>query len=159
MLCLNCGYRYKADAKFCIMCGLDIKNTDAAVIQTSGKNTPQADDKTIPHNSRMSFAQSIITCFKKYADFKGRASRSEYWWFALFISLFGSYLINQVEGIWKILTYLGLIIPLMSVGTRRLHDTGRSGWWQLLQLTGVGIVFLLIWYCSKGDADRNRFDS
>ena len=93
----------------------------------------------------MSFAQSIITCFKKYADFKGRASRSEYWWFALFISLFGSYLINQVEGIWKILTYLGLIIPLMSVGTRRLHDTGRSGWWQLLQLTGVGIVFLLIW--------------
>jgi len=75
MLCLNCGYCYKVDAKFCIMCGLDIKNTDAAVIQTSTNNPPQADDKTIPHNSRMSFAQSIITCFKKYADFKGRASR------------------------------------------------------------------------------------
>lgn len=98
----------------------------------------------------MTFTQSIATCFKKYATFKGRASRSEYWWFILFVFLvsllltvidiliFGSELINKVFG-------LAMFIPQLAATSRRLHDTDRSGWWQILPGATLLIGSILFW--------------
>ncbi len=78
----------------------------------------------------------------KYADFSGRASRSEYWWFYLFTVLcqVGAYVLGglasggdmEIGLIFSGLAYLALAIPVFAVGARRLHDTNRSGWCQLL---------------------------
>ena len=87
----------------------------------------------------MAFVESIKTCFIRYSDFKTRAPRSEFWWFALF-----QVIVNLVTSfpdiyILTIITSILLFIPSLAVGARRLHDTNRSGWWQLLQLPTIYI--------------------
>ena len=115
----------------------------------------------------MDFQTSIKTCFKKYAEFSRRASRSEFWWFALFCGLAGivtTFLDVVVLGYtWEqygpinTIAQLGVFIPSLSVGARRLHDTNRSGWWQLLILTIVGYIPLIIWLASEGKKKKNKF--
>ena len=93
----------------------------------------------------MNFGQAISTCLGKYATFSGRASRSEFWWFFLFQVLLlvaVSMISDKLSG----LVSLGLLLPSLAVGARRLHDIGRSGWWQLLMFTGIGYLVLLYWW-------------
>ena len=115
----------------------------------------------------MTFQKSIETCFKKYFVFDGRAKRSEFWWFFLFCFLVGivtafsdvvvlGYTWEQYGPI-NIIAQLGVFIPSLSVGARRLHDTNRSGWWQLLILTIVGIILLIVWFASEGKKKKNKF--
>ena len=80
----------------------------------------------------MSFLESIKSCFIKYADFKTRSSRSEFWWFALFQVVVN--LVTTPIFALAVISSIILILPSLAVGARRLHDTNRSGWWQLLQL-------------------------
>ncbi len=92
------------------------------------------------------FFESILTGFTKYADFQGQASRSEFWWFFLFILLVASALtlIDQVVGeIFLILT----LLPLLSVGARRLHDIGKNAWWLLYLLVPIGglVILGILW--------------
>jgi DNA-binding CsgD family transcriptional regulator len=90
----------------------------------------------------MTFFESILVCFKKYAEFNGRASRSEFWWFTLFITLVTAalgYISETLGSIFLIAT----LLPLLAVGTRRLRDTGKSGWWQLYLLVPVGGLVIL----------------
>lgn len=90
----------------------------------------------------MTFYESILTCLKKYAEFNGRASRSEFWWFALFIALVASalaYVSQTLVSIFLIAT----LLPLLAVGARRLNDSGKSAWWQLFLLAPVGGIVLL----------------
>ena len=94
----------------------------------------------------MTFNESILICLKKYADFTGRASRSEFWWFTLFITLVASafaYLSQTLASIFLIAT----LLPLSAAGTRRLRDSGTSAWWLLFVLAPIGgIVWLgLLW--------------
>ena len=100
----------------------------------------------------MMFQESIRICFAKYADFTGRASRSEYWWFFLFIILSGaiiSVLSSKLAGVF----YLATLLPSLAAATRRLHDTRRSGWWQLICLVPlVGLIILLVFLTQKSDA-------
>ena len=115
----------------------------------------------------MTFQKSIETCFKKYFVFDGRAKRSEFWWFVLFCFLLGivtAFLDVVVLGYtWEqygpinTIAQLGVFIPSLSVGARRLHDTNRSGWWQLLILTIVGIILLIVWFASEGKKKKNKF--
>lgn len=129
----------------------------------------------------MNFTTSTITCLKeKYFCFQGRASRSEYWLFYLFtllfttliqalssISLFFIDLITSpsvtftsVVACIFLLSILVLIIPIIAVSARRLHDTNRSGWCQLIVLIPIiGIVIYLIFTSKKGTEGRNRFGS
>jgi uncharacterized membrane protein YhaH (DUF805 family) len=102
----------------------------------------------------MTFLDAISTCFKKYATFDGSAQRSEYWWFFLFcilasaiLALFG----NTVRAIFSVVT----ILPSLAVGARRLHDTDRSGWWQLLMfIPFIGWLILIIFFAQEGKSNR-----
>ena len=116
----------------------------------------------------MDFQTSIQTCFKKYAVFSGRASRPEFWWFFLF-ALIGGIVVQiidvmilgySIEGgygpayaIFTVITFL----PCLAVGARRLHDINKSGWWQLLYITIVGIVLLIIWWATAGERKKNIY--
>ena len=136
----------------------------------------------------MEFKEAVKICLtKKYCCFKGRASRSEFWWFCLFtlimnfvVALLGSLLpalgsiVSAVQALW-------LLLPTVSVSTRRLHDRNLSGWWQALPLAatlpavagavleanwllmlagcaaGLASLWLLIFYALKGTAGPNRY--
>jgi uncharacterized membrane protein YhaH (DUF805 family) len=92
----------------------------------------------------MTFPESIRTCFTKYVDFAGTASRSEYWWFFLFVGL-GELLMALVSPVLYGVFFVATLLPTLSVATRRLHDTGRSGWWQLIVLLPLaGLIVLLV---------------
>lgn len=85
------------------------------------------------------FGESIQICFKKYAVFDGRASRSEFWYFFLFTLVIGfitSFINNAIYAIFT----LGTLLPTIAVGCRRLHDINKSGWFQL-----IPIVNLIMW--------------
>ena len=98
----------------------------------------------------MTFQESIQVCFKKYADFHGRASRPEFWWFTLFVFL-ASAAISIVSGVLSGLFSLAVLLPSIAAATRRLHDTGRSGWWQLIGLIPlIGWIVLVVFLAQDG---------
>ena len=92
--------------------------------------------------SNMTFFESIRTCLTKYAEFNGRASRSEFWWFALFITLVSAALVYVHQNLYYIFQ-IAVLLPFLAAGARRLHDIGRSGWWQLFILVPVGGIILV----------------
>lgn len=114
---------------------------------------------------KVSFAQSWVLFFRNYAKFSGRSSRSAYWfWFlwsmivAFFIGFLaglsgGSSIFDILDLVWS----LAILVPSFALAARRLHDVGRSGWWQLIVLTIVGIIPLFIWFVSAGDSDTNKY--
>ena len=89
----------------------------------------------------MTLVDSIRTCFQKYFDFSGRASRSEFWWFFLC-----AFIAQWVVGIFVPgIIFLVLVSPFLAVSARRLHDTGRSAWWLTSYLvSGVASVVLAV---------------
>ncbi|MGJ0490853.1 DUF805 domain-containing protein [Methylobacter sp.] len=102
----------------------------------------------------------------KYAVFEGRAHRQEFWYFILFYFLIYLALsvVDQVTGTFNMETGAGLfsgiyalamLVPSLAVGARRLHDTGRSGWWQLLMLIpilgGLILIFFFVLDSQPGD--------
>ena len=119
----------------------------------------------------MDIQTSIKTCFNKYATFSGRASRSEYWFFILFsilggivaliidVMILGYSIESEYTPINSIFS-LVLIIPTIAAACRRLHDVNKSGWWQLISITIIGIIPLMIWLCSEGTKKKkdNRFN-
>ena len=135
----------------------------------------------------MNFQTSVKTCFKKYATFSGRASRSEFWYFYLFN--YGLYVILIISAInislifgWLFVGFfLATFIPFLAATARRLHDINKSGWFQILPLPfsfldrllerssqeGLSILFglitlglyiyLLVLYCTKGEKKKNKY--
>ena len=104
-----------------------------------------------------------IGCWKKFADFNGRARRQEYWMFALF-NFIASVVLQVVDGILGTagalagLYSLAVLIPSLAVTARRLHDTDRSGWMMLISLIPlVGAIVLLVFLCSDSKPGENRF--
>lgn len=126
----------------------------------------------------MDFPTAVRKCFRDYATFSGRATRAEFWWFALFC-IGGQFLIGLIEGwvfgtaallrgpgffsyvnsggplstIFAIVTF----VPLLAVAVRRLHDTNRSGWWLLLTLIPLVGQILLLVFLAQRPRDGNRF--
>ena len=113
----------------------------------------------------MNFQQAIVSGFRNYVTFSGRASRSEYWYWVLFVvicaiatgildrSLFEESEVSPLNSIFSLITFL----PGLAVGVRRLHDIDRTGWWWLIALTVVGIILLIVWACQPGTNGPNRF--
>lgn len=125
----------------------------------------------------MNFQTAVRTCLQKYVTFSGRASRSEYWWFALFLIL-GSIAFGILDGILFRpmggpeghmaggngplggLFSLAMLLPSLAAGARRLHDTDRSGWWLLIALVPlVGFLVLLYFFVQPSMPGSNRFGS
>ena len=136
----------------------------------------------------MNFQNAITTCLKKkYANFSGRASRSEFWYFYLFT--YSIYAILIISGIYIASIFFWILggfflvtfVPFIAVIARRLHDINKSGWFQILPLPfsildrilertsqeGLSIIFaliavglyiyLIVLWCTKGDQKNNRF--
>ncbi len=116
----------------------------------------------------MSFFASIKICFNKYFSYQGRAKRSEYWYFVLFINIinfvviFIEFLLLEMGfyniGAFSNFVFLIFLFPGINVTTRRLHDVNRSGWWQLLYITGIGSLVILYWTIIKGAVEENKFN-
>ena len=107
----------------------------------------------------MTFLKSIETCFYKYAEFNGRASRSEFWWFYLFYTLCWiiGFVINPVV---ELVVVLGLLLPYIAVAARRLHDIDKSGWLQLIGLIPlIGWIIMIIWCATEGHKKKNKYGS
>jgi uncharacterized membrane protein YhaH (DUF805 family) len=120
----------------------------------------------------MNIIESTTSAMTNIISWKGRASRSEFWWFTLFICLvtiltiiadlviFGEemllmepYAVVNFTNIFNIF----IVLPSLSVTFRRLHDVNKSGWWLLLYFTLIGILVILYWNIKKGNEDENRF--
>jgi uncharacterized membrane protein YhaH (DUF805 family) len=105
----------------------------------------------------MDFKQSVITCLKnKYVDFSGRAGRPEFWWFALFTLVVGL-VIGMVSDMLAMLVNLGLLLPSLAVGARRLHDIGKSGWFQLLWFIPVLGWAVMIYFLVQPTGAPNQY--
>ncbi|MBX9594582.1 MAG: DUF805 domain-containing protein [Roseomonas sp.] len=110
----------------------------------------------------MNFPDAVASAFRNYATFAGRARRSEFWFFVLFTML-AQVIAGIIDdaatgGILGAVLTVVLLIPSIAVTARRLHDDGRSGWWQLLFLLPlIGWIILLVWYCQHGETGPNRF--
>lgn len=101
----------------------------------------------------MTFQESIRVCFAKYADFSGRATRSEYWWFVLFIIL-ASLGISMISDVLGGIFGLATLLPSIAAATRRLHDTNRSGWWQLICLVPlIGWIVLIVFLAQDSKSE------
>ena len=154
-----------------------------------------------PYAQTMSCGQSLRTCLiDKYATFSGRARRSEFWWFFLAQVIINT-ILSSVSGAaadyshltsisWNnpawwlsIVVWLALLVPNLAVAARRLHDTGRSGWFQIIpyatmmlaSLTTIlkvgsftvnalilaaglaGSIVLLVWFCSDSTPNPNKW--
>ena len=126
----------------------------------------------------MTFIQSVNRGLSRMSNFSDRASRSEYWWYILFLLLV-MYAVSVLLGFGYGLTasvnasnhdvrsqpgyLLGLafdvfiLMTTLAAGARRLHDTGRSGWWLLLHLTVIGSFLLVFWWCLPGMKGANAY--
>nr|WP_320119882.1 DUF805 domain-containing protein [uncultured Marinifilum sp.] len=104
-----------------------------------------------------------LEVLKKYAVFNGRARRKEYWMFFLFNIIFGiaASLLDTLIGTAPVINSiygLAILIPGIAVSVRRLHDTGRSGWFLLLGLIPfVGAIILLVFFATDGDTSDNEY--
>lgn len=114
----------------------------------------------------MTFGDAIRSGFSNYLNFRGRASRSEYWWWALFTILLaiaiqvvlGTLLGEETGAFLANLASLVVLLPSIAVGVRRLHDTDRSGWWMLIGFIPViGIIVLIVFFVQTGTDGPNRF--
>ncbi len=98
----------------------------------------------------MNFGQAISTCLSKYANFSGRASRPEFWWFFLF-----QVIVMLVAGMVSDILYgvvaLALLLPSIAVGARRFHDIGKTGWLMLVGLIPVVNLLLIYWFVQPSE--------
>ena len=111
----------------------------------------------------------FIDAYKNYATFSGRANRPQYWYFVLFYIIV-SFLLALIDlflgtageiadtGFFGGLFALASFVPTIAIAARRLHDTGRSGWWQLIILIPIiGFIVLVFFLASKGNEGENKY--
>ncbi len=108
-----------------------------------------------------------LKVLKQYADFRGRARRTEYWMFVLFNLIFSiaAYIVDLIlgtvfdgNGLFHALYSLIVLIPSIAVSVRRLHDTGRSGWWLLIGLIPIiGWIVLIVFFLLDSQPGTNEY--
>ena len=157
--CKHCGAKLDEGANFCAGCGKKIDGL------TNGEENPYAP----PKQSAAGFAedkknpwQYFTGVFRKYAVFKGRARRAEFWWFTLFNTVIST-IISVAElifdlhifgdtGLLSTVWSLAVFIPSLSVTVRRMHDCGKSGWFMLIPVYGW-----IILPCTRGNYGPNSY--
>ncbi len=111
----------------------------------------------------MKIWDNFLLALTKFSQFHGRSRRAEFWGFFL-IAMIIEIAASRWDGLlfsdnefFEGLVNFVLFIPAIAVGARRLHDIGRSGWWQLIGLTGIGWFVLLYWWAQDGDEYPNEW--
>ena len=110
----------------------------------------------------MSFTDAIRSVFSQYVGFTGRARRSEFWYWTLFqiivgivASILDRAVFDRNNAAFSVLVGLGLLLPSLAVAVRRLHDSGRTGWWLLIGLIPViGTIILIVFYVQDSQGDN-----
>ena len=122
----------------------------------------------------MGFGEAVKSFWSNYSQFNGRSRRSEYWWIQLFLVLTNlavaaidlalmegdvdRFIANGGGGIVGLIWILVTIVPALAVLVRRLHDTGKSGWWALIGFVPlVGGIVLLVFTVLDSDSGENKF--
>ncbi len=117
------------------------------------------------YQRQVTFKEAIVSALQQnYCNFSGRASRSEFWWFALFNFILSAVIsivfcwsqnaMNIVTG----LVNLALLLPSLGLAVRRLHDIGKSGWWIFISLIPIiGWILLIVWYCKDSQMEPNEY--
>ncbi len=109
---------------------------------------------------------NYLDAIRKYAAFEGRASRPQFWHFVLvyIVICFAAMLLDRLfemgdgrPGLFLSIAELAQFLPLIAISVRRLHDADRTGWWQLLMITGIGMILLIFFYGERGTPGGNRF--
>lgn len=119
--------------------------------------------QTLRGRGTMSFQEAISSGLSRYIDFNTRSSRSEYWFWVLFVillSIVAGVIDNLLFGssVLGTLVTLGLLVPGIAVGVRRLHDIDRSGWWYLIALIPlIGALVLIYWFVQPGTPGSNEY--
>lgn len=116
----------------------------------NGYAQPAFGSEDAPRN--VDFGEAIKIGFKKYATFKGRASKSEFWWFYLL-----SFLVSMLLS-WTFIAPLAMFLPMLAVGVRRLHDIGKSGWYYLMSLIPIaGPIIVIVQWCKDSVPADNEY--
>ena len=107
----------------------------------------------------MNFTESIQTCYKKFFDFSGRASKSEYWWFQLFqiIIYVLSFLFQGDLALLFSIVVIANLIPIYAAAVRRIHDSNKSGWFVLLSFIPIIGLYVFVLLVQDGSKGKNRF--
>ncbi|AVK60789.1 hypothetical protein C5Z25_03050 [Lactobacillus sp. CBA3605] len=176
--CPRCGSKIDRETRFCPNCGLDLSqiSTDESTVvtppvtPTMNPAQPQVTRNqatpNIDYQSNLGLVGAFKEYFSKYAQFRGRMSRANYWWSILayelcYLVLMAIYLLFDAQLGQLLLTIFSAVfcLPSLTAVSRRLHDGNRSFanyWWMLLPI--VGWIYLLVLLCRRGDTQANRFE-
>lgn len=157
MFCKHCGNQLPDNAKFCNSCGAPVEPaTRSTVNGYAPRYTPDA--LPVEPAPSVGIVEAVVKCFQNAFNFSGRARRSEYWWVVLVFSIvsgvLGQFDNTFLPGLWSLI----ILIPNLSLSVRRLHDTGKSGWyllWNLLPL--IGSIMVLVHLASDSDPNTNAY--
>ena len=161
-VCLSCGVKAGDGNKYCPNCGAE--PDPSAVVCVKCGTALKAQSKAAKEKNKTEEVKVVKTIqdafkvgFNKYAVFSGRANKAEYWWLFLIFSVV-PFLSNAILPILGTIVWLALIIPSLSVLVRRLHDTGKSGWYTLIALIPLaGPIILLIQLLKPSDEGDNEY--
>ena len=171
-ICSRCEAINADGAQFCCKCGAQLGLSQHGTRKSGCQPDPPLCQ---PAYGTMGFGDAIRVCMKeKYASFEGRATRTEYWYFCLFfvLVLIGGAIIGGILGAivsggdgdvvagFAVIVYciisLGFVCPTISVLVRRLHDTGRSGWWYWIALIPYIGGFVIFIFTLLGSQERDN---
>ena len=155
--CPKCNNMVANEAKFCEICSSPIESFSLGLIRAADVST-DIETQSLP---MVNFAEAIKRGFNKYLVFRSRATRAEFWWWAVFwiTGLIITGIIDQISGLPSILNVIfwaATLMPSISVGSRRLHDINKTGWWQLLWLIPIVTTVIIILIGLR--ADRSDLD-
>ena len=107
----------------------------------------------------MNFTESIQACYKKFFDFSGRASKSEYWWFQLFqiIIYILAFIFQGDLALLFSIVVIANLIPIYAAAVRRIHDSNKSGWFVLLSFIPIIGLYVFVLLVQDGSKGKNRF--
>ena len=147
--CTKCGASAREGQAFCENCGEPLPQSTSTSIACDGLTAPVR---------KVTFGEAVKNFFKNYANFSGRATRSEYWYIWVFntvVSLAFGLLAEMGLGIFATLFPIAILIPNLALDWRRLHDIGKSGaWWFILLVPVVGVIVYLVWMCTDSKEDN-----
>lgn len=155
MICRKCGELLDDKEKFCPACGAAQETAEYSRTvlnpEHSYSENCSHEGHVVGGSTAITFVEAMKLYFTRFADFRGRSRRSEYWWAILGTGIISGVLETVAPGlawVWFLVT----LVPGLALCVRRLHDIGKSGWYYLVTLIPVaGIIIYIVWACRDSD--------